>query len=664
MPVINNLTSSSIRKFLPSKVITGTANTIAPLSSWLYDDGMGDPWWQGAQSNPYQWILSASINTVNHSSHLSRVPFQYTGLDIMPGMWVFGNANKALRVVSVISMTDLSIQCLIEDVDRYNTFTDSTGTGNGVFNQFDSLIFFELGEDGLPVINPSPDGTDPGLVGQIEDRFKVFNPSVEEQFFQLNHGFLEGQILKMDSVTGQFAQATSSDIYIVGTVTAVGPGPNYFYLSPSTKLINDLEPGLPGSAGNIISIDSSTGDLTTGAGEPIYIQMTTAAPSFTIGSVANPTTFSGTVIKLNNALVTFTGSGAIDSTDIIATINALTPNHGVVASMGSQPNVVNGTTLATSTPVGPNYMQFTMNGVLTAIAPPSIVYGDTGQIGWWDIVRAINEQTYSHGVTATCDNFTTEITFTNASGGPINIVDISPVTTSGDNKAFTDMVGISANNPSSVANYLQFIRPDGGEIVISNTSGTFTDDVGILSAANGTLPLALVVDKTMNASGSYVVNTLADRDALTNLRTGDQVYVQSDLNGEWALYLQAATGWIKIANANSASSDAKTLQMNINFASTTPQIIGNISDGTRIVDISVSVSTAFNGTAPVLTIGTLATSNAIMDTNIVDLTTIGTYESSSSFINDGTDGTDLDVYVYFTSTGSTTGSATIIVSYL
>jgi len=672
MPVTNNLKLSSIRKFLPNKVIPGFSTNISSLSSWLYDDGMGDPWWQGAGANPYQWVLTATITPVTHSSHLTRVPFEYTALDITPGMWIFGTSDtKAVLIKSIISMSVFGIQCIVEDVDRYNTFTDVTGSGLGIFSPTSTLVFFELGDDGLPVLNPLPEGIDPIVITAIEDRFRVFNPSMEVPFFQLNHGFLEGQILKMNSTSGLFEQANSNDIYIVGTVCAVGPGPNYFYLTPSTKIISNLEPGLPGIAGSIIGLDPNTGDLTTNtefsAVAPIYVQMTSAVPSFTIGSVPNPTTTPGTVIEINNLSITLTGDGvdALSQNEIITTINAFTPNHGVIASMGALATTVVSTIAFPSTMLpNTNSMQFDVNGIPINIGLPSINFGTTGSIGWWDIVRAVNEQTYSHGVYATFDTALGYVTFTNASGESIEFINVNPAVTSGLTATVTDMLGIIASTNAGSPDYLKLTRLDGGEIVLSDINNSLISDAGLLSAANGILPLALVVDKTMNATSSYVVNTLADRDALTNLRTGDQVYVQSDLNGEWALYLQAATGWTKIANANSASSDAKTLQMNINFASTTPQIIGNISDGTRIVDISVSVSTAFNGTAPVLTIGTLATSNAIMDTNIVDLTTIGTYESSSSFINDGTDGTDLDVYVYFTSTGSTTGSATIIVSYL
>lgn len=662
MPVTNTLTSSSIRKFLPNKVISGYPNSIDNLSSWLYDDGMGDPWWQGAAGAPYQWILNASVNTVLHSSHLTRVPMQYTGLDITPGMWVMGSSNRAVKIISVQSATDSSIVCVVEDVDRYNTFSDNTQTGSGIFSQYENLLFFELGDDGLPVLNPVPDGTEAIVVTQIEDRFRVFNPSVEEQFFQLNHGFLEGQILKLDPISGLFEQATSSDIYIAGTVTTIGPGPNYFYLAPSTKIINDLEPGLPGTVGDTIYLDPTSGNLTTNGGLAIYIQMSDPVASFTVGSVENPVTYPGTVLKLNNTLVSFDGTDVLTASDIITVINALTPNHGVVASMGSQPTTIIGSTAFSTTTPATGSMVFSVNGIEITVTQPSIVYGTSGQLGWWDIVRSVNELTFKHGVVASSSNSTGLTTFTNTSGGPINFVNITPATTDGPDMSFTDMMGLTADNPSGSADYLQFTRPDGGEIILSDNTGTFTTDTGILSADNGVLPLALIVDKTMNASGSYMVSTIADRDALTNVRVGDQVYVQTDTNGKWSMYLYTAGGWVLIADEAAANTDANTLEAVITPSSAASQLMGTVSLDSRIINITVEVTAPFTADA-VLTVGTDSVPDAILAASNIDLTNIGTYTIDSAFVYDNTQ-PNFNVDLYFSKGSATSGSATVMVSYL
>jgi len=665
MAISNNLTNSSTRKYLPPKVIPGFAQDLTPMESWLYDDGTGDPWWQGAIGSACRWIMTADVFAANHSSHLTRMPNQYTGLDVTPGMWVFSNAEpRALRVVSVISQTDSTIQCVVEDVDRYNTFTDPAGVGTGSFAPLSNIIFFELGDDGLPVLNPLPAGTDVFNVSQIEARYRVFNPTVENRFFQINHGFKEGQVLKINTTTGLFEHATSNDMYLTGTVVAVGPGPNYFYLSPSTKLIKDLEPGLPGNVGDVIWLDPTTGDRTTvpnGSMAPLYVKMTKEVPSFTIGTNDNPGSFGGTAFKINNHLITLPGSELLDTSAVISEINSSTPNHGVTAGFGSSVNTVVGTA---SYPMStPTTFQFKVNNVLHTVSLPSVNFGTAGQIGWWDIIRAVNEQTTVHTVYATFDPGSGFITFTSKAGLAITFENVAPLTTSGDDKTFTDMVGVTASNPASAATKLKLVRNDGGQIIITDVSGTFTFDMGIQSAGNGQLPLALVVDKSMIANQNYIVMTIAERDAITNVRSGDQVFVQqANSANEWALYVRTGETWTKISDQDSANTDAQTLTVQVNFDSSSPISIGTLSPGSRVVDISVVVDTTFDGTAPTLSVGTMADNTLVMDEGKLDLTNVGSYETATSYINNGT--SEQELFVFFTSTGSTVGSAKVIVSYL
>jgi hypothetical protein len=666
MTIINKLTNSSLRKYLPSKVISGFASSIEGLESWMYDDGSNDPWWQGAAGAPVRWVLSADITIASHSSHLTRSPNVYSGLDITPGMWVFSNADpKAVRIVSIISKTDFSIKCVVEDVDRYNTFNDVTISGSGIFPPFSNLIFFTLGDDGLPVLNPLPAGTDIGVVSQVEARFRVFNPTVENRFFQLDHGFKEGQVLRLDKATQKFVHAKSNDIYIAGTVVAVGPGPNYFYLSPSTKVIKDLEPGLPGAAGDVIWLDPVTGDRTTdgtGSLSPLYIKLTNQVPSYTVGSIVNPTTMGGTSVKINNVLITLPGVEPLGLSDIVAEINAKTDNHGVVASAGSSSTVVVGSAPnPSSTPA--TVLEFKVNGYLVRVQSPSINYGPWGQVGWWDVIRGINEQTDMHGVYATFDTNTGYITFENASGNSIMFENVTPMFTSGDDYSFTDMVGVTEENPASFPLFLKLIRPDGGEITLSNVDGSFTDDMGIQSASNGSLPLALVVDKTMSASTSQMVYDLAAMNALTNVRSGDQVFVQNGVtDGEWELYVRTGNTFTKIADYNSSASDANSLSIEVDFSSTSPVLLGNISDGTRIVDVTIVVSQVFDASGATLSVGVIGQPEAIMSSSIIDLTVSGSYESGTSFMYSGD--ADGNVYVFLNAAGSTSGKAKIIVSYL
>lgn len=665
MAIQNNLTNSSIRKYLPSKVIPGYAQDMTSIESWLYDDGLGDPWWQGAAGTPVRWKLTADVFAQTHSSHLTRAPNLYTGLDITPGMWVFSVSEpRALRIVSVSSSTDGTIQCVVEDVDRYNTFVDATGTGNGGFVALSNLIFFELGDDGLPILNPLPTGSDLTITSQIESRFRVFNPTIENRFFQLNHGFVESQVVRLDNSTGKFVNATSDDLYIAGTVLAVGPGPHYFYLSPSTKIISDLEPGLPGVVGDLLGIEPITGErvVISGGNNALYVKMTPEVKTFTVGVVDNPVSYAGNIIKLNNHTITLADGEnyELNASSLIQIINANTPNHGITASMGSPINVITGTAIApTATPTAP--MQFRVNGVLTQVNTPSIVYGTSGQIGWWDLIRGINEQTSLHGVSASFDPFGGAITFNQAEGLDITFDNVVPTESVDDDKTFTDMVGVQESNPALPATRLKLIRADGGAIVMSDVLGQFTFDTGLQSAANGSLPLALVVDKTMTASSMQQVLDLSALNAIQSPRSGDQVYVQNGKTpGEWELYVRTGNVWTLIADYDSAKTDASTMTADVTKDSATVSL-GNVSSGTRIVNVTVVVTEPFNAQATI-SVGTSTDDDVVITSDNTDLSIIGSYEANTTYIYDGEE--DGELFVHIDPASSTSGKAKVIVSYL
>lgn len=666
MAITNTLTSTSIRKRSPSRVIPGYAQTLESFESWLYDDGTGDPWWQGAAASPYRWILTADVSVVNHSSHLTREPFLYSGLDLTPGMWVMAaNDAKALKVITIISKTAESITCVVEDIDRYNTFTDPTASGNGSFSYPNPIIFFDLGDDGLPVLNPLPVGSDITIISQIEARFRVFNPSVEYRFFQINHGFKEGQVLKMNQSTGVFEQATSNDLFIVGTVTTIGPGPNYFYLSPVTKIIQNIEPGLEGTAGDIIWIDPTTGDRTTtpnGSNVPLYVQMTDALPSFVIGTVDNPATWGGNELKVNGATINMGGAfDTIDATTIINAFNSTTALHGVTAQISAPETVVLGTeSYPSATPILP--MQFKVNNVTTTILTPSVNFGTSGDIGFWDIVRAVNEQTSLHGVVASINIFNGKVSFKNSAGSDINFDNVTPLSTIDADKTFTDMIGVTTNNPASDATRIKLVRLDGGEIILANINGDVLTDIGVQSVANGSLPLALVVDKSMSANSMNMVVDLPALNAITSPRSGDQVYVQNGKTpGEWELYVRTGATWTLIADHDSAKTDASTMTVEVSKTSPASVSLGNMSNGTRIVNVTVVVSEAFSSAAS-LNVGTDDAIDVVLNDDIIDLSIVGSYESNTTYIYSGV--ADGELFVHLDSASSTSGKAKVIVSYL
>jgi hypothetical protein len=140
------------------------------------------------------------------------------------------------------------------------------------------------------------------------------------------------------------------------------------------------------------------------------------------------------------------------------------------------------------------------------------------------------------------------------------------------------------------------------------------------------------------------------------------VYVQADTNGAWSMYLYTASGWVLIADEASANTDAANLETTITTSSPASQSMGVVSLDSRIINVTVQVTTPFTA-GTIITVGTNSVQDAILPSANVDLTTIGTYEVDSSFVYDNTQ-TDFNVYVYFSAGGATSGSATIMVSYL
>lgn len=667
------LAYSSINRYRPSKVLAVTVSSSVGIESWLYDDGFNDPWWRGATGTgssagkPTKFRVVFSVTASGHSSHLTRKPFSYDGLDIKVGDWICGVADpKALKIVKIESKTTSSITAIIEDVDRYNTFRDPNGNADAMFSTPGTAIVFGLGDDGLPVLDPIVSAmSNMQVFDQVMARFRVFNPNRRQRFEQVGHGFTEGNMLKVNPATGLFERATSSDLYPAGVVSDIGPGPNVFYLTPTTKIIMNLEPGLPGNAGEIIYQDAVTpGLLTSNQGsssKAVFVKLTDAKKCYVIGDATAPTTSVGNKIEINKVGVVFsTGTGGTASaSDILTDINATTTDHGVTAVMSSPPTTITGTAAPAFSDVSTGAMAWQINSVSFSIptGTPSITYAGTTYPGVWDFLREINERSNETGVYAS--ESSGSLVLTHASGGNITVANVTPATTNGNYKSFTDAIGVTSVTAASPS-YIKLEREDGGEIIIANSVGVPLTDMGVNSVANGELPMGLVIEQGgSNLVGTYVVADVTSRNNLQNLTDGSTAFVQDDGNGEWAMYVYSTGVWVRMADEDSADTDANTLSASVLPFSSANTSLGNVSASSRVTLITVEVVSVFNG-SPTLSIGDAGDSDRLMADNDLDLSSTGTYTvpSSYQFTN------ETELIVYFVSGGATSGSAKIIVSYM
>ena len=129
----------------------------------------------------------------------------------------------------------------------------------------------------------------------------------------------------------------------------------------------------------------------------------------------------------------------------------------------------------------------------------------------------------------------------------------------------------------------------------------------------------------------------------------DHVYIY-DLDG---------TVWVDVGPAAAASAIIKSLRSALVFGTSSPLAIGTPAANSVITKIIVKVTTAFNGTAPLLDIGIAGTTDLYMDRTEIDLNAIGTYIVNLYEL----DGAGTAMIGTYAADSSTAGAASIFVEY-
>jgi hypothetical protein len=266
---------------IPPRILNVQVLTIEPTEYWTVDDGTGDPWLGFA----FRWRMTLDISSQAHSSHLTRSPFSYDGLDVKVDDWISDIASGfAVKIVEIEQTGFSQIVVIAEDVDRFNTFIDPTSSGTGVGSTGTSIIF-QLGDDGLPVLGPMSavsGALQLNAAWQLDQisrfRFRNYLRS-NYPVHQADHGFNVGDLIRMTS-TG-YVKATASDTAanVVGSVSDINtPGAEWFTYRPVGRVVENLNPGLPGDAGDLVylALDGSLTITKPNAwAKPVYIRLET-----------------------------------------------------------------------------------------------------------------------------------------------------------------------------------------------------------------------------------------------------------------------------------------------------------------------------------------------------------------------------------------------------
>jgi hypothetical protein len=255
---------------LPSLTLIGTTTLITDLVPFVDGSAIaGDPW----INTIYKWTITVNLfGPQAHGDPSTRLPMVYDAQDIAVGDWVADiSSGKAVKIVSILSdTTAFKLHAIVEDVERFNVFTDPSQSGFGGVQG--SVVIFRLSPDGLPSLGGITQYSEhfivnPMFATELTSRFRQRNYQNEYvRVYQYHHGFEIGDpVVLENNGTYVLAQANADhEGRIVGVVSSSkAPSNNWFAFKPVAPIIRDLIKPLPGLPGDLIFIDPTTpGQLT------------------------------------------------------------------------------------------------------------------------------------------------------------------------------------------------------------------------------------------------------------------------------------------------------------------------------------------------------------------------------------------------------------------
>lgn len=650
----------------PPKVISAIATASENLELWPYQSGVDDPYWAGGVNPvPYRYRIAFSFDDQNHGSHLTRTPFIYNGQDIEVGDFVAGaDDGKILQVISIESKDEYNLVAIVEDYLRYNVYK----TGVSIFNVPGNVVFFQINELGIPMLDPLPGIVSSTFYPNVTSRFQYMNPLTNYVLKQRNNGFEKGDAICIEN--GNFVLSSADNIdKFIGTVVESGPGPDQFILRPANGII-DFVPGLPGNIGDYIYPNTDgSGDLTTNSASnrPIFLKLCNAEPTYTIGKNLDPVGNDGDIIEINKVQISLiNGSGTYTLTDAVTAINNSTNDHKVIADIVNKATMVtsNAADLGSAYGLVAGYVPFSasINGTIvnfTTTTNGNATFNDITVANAVDMAIDINAANIANISASVTDSG--ELTILNNIGDTITIINI---TNDSNGNPWAGSNSISSIALSTMANTTEFVlrltRPEGGPMTLRDYQGQFFTNAGVVSGQNGRYALGLYIEQGLRSSNTTMVANLAARDALHPL-PGDQAYVIDAGNGEWGFYVWQGSNWIRLTNQRSDANDARSLITRFDLATISStglieQSLGFASTNRTINEIAILVTDA----CPV---GTSIEVKTGIDTLLTEydvrLHQTGTYIVKPEYIT--TSFQEIKAVLSLNSLG--TGDVTIIVKY-
>jgi len=272
----------------------------------------------------------------------------------------------------------------------------------------------------------------------------------------------------------------------------------------------------------------------------------------------------------------------------------------------------------------------------------------------------------------TATSTSTILTLSEANGNAITITNGNADTNGYGFVGAGNVSGLPASTSATGARKLVLARSDGGEILIFESTEFFRVGTGVASGHNGMYPLAMNIERGLRSAGTTVVANIAARDALSP-QIGDQAYVLNAGTGEWGLYVYNGSAWVQVANADSATTDAKTMITTftmpaVGFGNSTTNTLGNISPGRKITSVSFDVHSAFSGYSgniiPNIEVGVLGQPAQFVASSANDLTDTTEFYVNPEYVYPASNSQDLQIRVRCNHYQASAGNVTVKLTYV
>lgn len=673
----------------PIKTLNISGITLTPTGFWPYDEGSfygEDQFWEfGPAPQPVVFTLEGYIAQQDHGSFSTREPYVYNALDIAVGDWyVEASTGKALQITAInISETNPNfISCTIEDTDRWEQFSDPTGTAATGASGF----IVSLSDDGLPVFNSLIDyqsevAPNIGFFEEMISRFRQRNLKADKiRINQTGHTFAIGDQIVLNS-SGLYSLAdpdSANSDRIIGRVVDVGiPGVNWFNYAPRGIYEENITPTLPGAVGDLVWLDPANPGKTTATRPnsqaiPVYIKISNTVgirlaeqvvqPIDNYNTTTDPTTnndISQGYRYGSKWINTFTGRAwiLVDPTLGAAVWQELSAVPGPTGPVGPPQTgafqryayvASEGQTLFMASHV-PGYVDVyynnlkllpsqynDTNSMYIELLSPSVA-GDPIEIVAWQIAD-ISQLTGPTGATGTA-----------GVQGPTG-----PAATGAYVRH--EFVATSGQTVFSAAYYPGFVDVYYNGTLLMQDQYVATDGstVILLNPALAGDPVVIVAWELTNISqntgptgptGAFqglVFNTIAERDAFSPT-VGQIAYVLDDGTGYNATYIVAQTTptviWIPINIAPGATNIGgnpalaekryvNTVSKQFTYTDSGAQTFSNLSANTTVMSVDAVVIIPFTDSAATLSVGTDSSPSLFMSDSMNYL------DEQATFIND------------------------------